>query len=391
MPDFGDSTDLESGRYQFEGKVDPNAPSVANGQITPEQWREYQKQRRRAAILGTVTTVGGMLAAGPLASAMFGGGGAAAASSGIGGLPAGMGVGGSTIGGSVAAPLVASGAGTAAAGTGASMAAKAGTSRLIPALVQGGGDAIKGLLGVRSAGKDREAEAEREKRRLEQEMAIATLTDKRARDISADELSLDESKLDPMRELMAQIAAAEKLDRLLNTAPLEMDFSGSRPGSFAPVVRGGTANYRPSDDLRTAATNARTATLQGQGATRVTPASQGRALLDLLSQGQARSPVTNSTMPVPTDRGFRGPMSPVNPDYRNTGYAGPNPGTLPPQTTGRPMLMPGDPTQMSPDIDNLLGAPPNPFALSITDLQQPGVVKRPMPRRPLRRTMRPAA
>src|SRR5688572_20037370 len=77
---FGDDTD-EGGRYGNWGAVNPLDPSVANGQISPAQWEEYQRQRRRAALIGGLTTVGGMLAAGPLAQAFGAGSGAGAAAS----------------------------------------------------------------------------------------------------------------------------------------------------------------------------------------------------------------------------------------------------------------------------------------------------------------------
>jgi hypothetical protein len=67
MPgDFGDQTTGDGSRHDVYGTVDPYAPSVANGGITPEQWAEYQKKRRRAAILGILGTVGGASAAGLL-------------------------------------------------------------------------------------------------------------------------------------------------------------------------------------------------------------------------------------------------------------------------------------------------------------------------------------
>jgi hypothetical protein len=86
---FGDDNE-EGGRYQYQGQVDPNAPSVANGQISPAQWAEYQARRKRDAILGSLLTVGGMLGAQPLANALgVGGSGAAhAATAGGATLPA---------------------------------------------------------------------------------------------------------------------------------------------------------------------------------------------------------------------------------------------------------------------------------------------------------------
>lgn len=116
MPDFGDG----SAREEY-GQVDPYAPSLANGQITPEQWAEYSRKRRRAAILGTLGTIAGMSFAQPAVNALglgaSAGGGAAASASG-GAIPsfATEGIGFS------AAPAIGAG-GSAAAGAGAGAAA----------------------------------------------------------------------------------------------------------------------------------------------------------------------------------------------------------------------------------------------------------------------------
>jgi hypothetical protein len=123
MPDFGDvdpDTGRTSARTQFEGTLDPLAPSVANGQITPAQWAEYQAKRRRDAILGTFLTLGGMLGAQPLANAM-GIGSAGAGSVTGGGEAVGAAYPGAGLFGAPATPVAASGAasGSAAAGAGA--------------------------------------------------------------------------------------------------------------------------------------------------------------------------------------------------------------------------------------------------------------------------------
>lgn len=119
MPgDFGDST---RGRYDGYGQVDPYAPSVSNGGITPDQWAEYQKKRHRAAILGLLGTVGGMAAAGPIAG-LFGGGGSAAASAvpgAVGAEAAPLGVGSVVAGGALPSGVGAAAGGGAAAGAGA--------------------------------------------------------------------------------------------------------------------------------------------------------------------------------------------------------------------------------------------------------------------------------
>lgn len=89
MPDFGDQGS-GGGRHDWYGSRDPNAPSVENGQISPAQWEAYKRQRRKAALIGYLSTVGGMLGAQPLANAAGigagAGGGAAGSAS---GMPAG--------------------------------------------------------------------------------------------------------------------------------------------------------------------------------------------------------------------------------------------------------------------------------------------------------------
>lgn len=90
MPDFGDvnpDTGRTNRRTEYSGTYDPNAPSVANGQITPEQWARYQSRRRRDAILGTLLTLGGATAGGYLSQALSGAGAGAAATGASGSLP----------------------------------------------------------------------------------------------------------------------------------------------------------------------------------------------------------------------------------------------------------------------------------------------------------------
>jgi len=92
MPDFGDvnpDTGRGSARTEFEGTVDPYAPSVANGQISPEQWAEYQKKRKRDAIFGLLGTLGLTTGLGALGAGIRGAGaGAGALNSASGALPA---------------------------------------------------------------------------------------------------------------------------------------------------------------------------------------------------------------------------------------------------------------------------------------------------------------
>jgi len=83
MADFGDvdpTTGLPSARTQFEGQLDPNAPSVANGRITPEAYAQYQRDRQRKAILGILSVLGattGLGFAGQAGAGAAGAGGAA--------------------------------------------------------------------------------------------------------------------------------------------------------------------------------------------------------------------------------------------------------------------------------------------------------------------------
>ena len=79
MPDFGDGSPRED-----YGQVDQNAPSVANGQISPAQWAEYQSRRRRDAILGMLGVLGGTVGLG-FAGQALGGAGTAATATGAGG------------------------------------------------------------------------------------------------------------------------------------------------------------------------------------------------------------------------------------------------------------------------------------------------------------------
>jgi hypothetical protein len=119
VPDFGDQQPGQ-GRHDTFGTVDPLAPSVSNGQITPEQWAEYQAKRKKDAILGSLLTLGGMFGGGALGGAL--GGGGSASSAGAGASPA-FGVGAANTGiwsGAATAPSIATGALGAGGGAGAS-------------------------------------------------------------------------------------------------------------------------------------------------------------------------------------------------------------------------------------------------------------------------------
>lgn len=150
MPDFGDG----SARDQY-GEVDQYAPSVANGQITPEAYAEYMRRRRRAAIIGTIGTLAGMSLAQPAANLLGigagSGAGAAAASVpgavgaaeaplGMGSVAGGVGVGSGTAVGAGSAAGVATLPAAATQGVGFSAA---------PAAVTGAGAAGRflGLTG----------------------------------------------------------------------------------------------------------------------------------------------------------------------------------------------------------------------------------------------------
>lgn len=150
MPDFGDLDPLTgqpSARTNYAGTVDPNAPSVANGQISPEQWAAYQKKRKRDAILGVLMTLGGTTAASAASSLI--GGGAAAGSAGAGGLPPIAG------GAPWAITPYASAAGMSAPGAigaaGAAGAAGAGAAGAGGGAAAGGGGIAGGLLSGMSA------------------------------------------------------------------------------------------------------------------------------------------------------------------------------------------------------------------------------------------------
>lgn len=146
MPDFGDSLTPDgttgTGRYQYEGQADPNEPSVANGQISPEQWEAYRRKRKRDAILGILSVLGGTTALGALGGAL--GGGGAAAAGGLGAIEGGAPW--------AVTPYVGTAAmnapGAIGAGVGAGVGAGAGAVGGAANTVAGGGGAASGLLGM---------------------------------------------------------------------------------------------------------------------------------------------------------------------------------------------------------------------------------------------------
>ena len=148
MPDYGDvnpETGQTSARTEFEGTLDPNAPSVSNGMISPQQWAEYQRRRRRNAILGILGTIGGASALGGLGS-LFSGGGAAAGGAAGGALPP-------IAGGApwaltpFVAPVAASGTGAAGAGLAGAAAGGVGS-----AVGRGAGQAAGNVAGTAADG-----------------------------------------------------------------------------------------------------------------------------------------------------------------------------------------------------------------------------------------------
>lgn len=149
MADFGDvdpDTGQTNTRTTTQGTVDPYAPSVYNGQITPEQYAEYQKQRRRAAIMGILSVIGGMTALGGVGAAIGGGGSAAAGSLGTipGGAPWAI--------TPYAAPVAASGTGLAAGvGTGLATGALASGTGTAAAVGTGVGTGVGAGTGVGTA------------------------------------------------------------------------------------------------------------------------------------------------------------------------------------------------------------------------------------------------
>ena len=153
MPDFGDGSPREE-----YGQADPNAPSVANGQISPAQWAEYQAKRRRDMILGLLSVAGmttglgvagqALGGAGVAGSAATGGGeavGAAYPGAGLFGAPAGTAGGtGAGVGASVATGVgggAGAGAGSAAGNLFAGM-----SGRDLAALGLGLGGTIGGAM-----------------------------------------------------------------------------------------------------------------------------------------------------------------------------------------------------------------------------------------------------
>jgi hypothetical protein len=138
MPDFGDG----SPREQY-GQADPFAPSVANGQISPEQWAAYEAKRRRDALFGMLGVLGMTTGLGAVGQMVGGAGGAAAS-----GVPGAM--------GAAEAPL---GVGSVTGGTLAStpmtsLAPYAGTVAGTGAATGGGGgigSAIGSAMGGMSA------------------------------------------------------------------------------------------------------------------------------------------------------------------------------------------------------------------------------------------------
>lgn len=152
MPDFGDGSQREDW-----GAMDTAAPSVANGQITPEQWAEYQRKRRRDAIMGIIATLGGATALGGLGAAMSGGGAAAASAApgvqmAVDGTALGTGV---ATGGGAQVPAALAGAATTGAKIGTGTGVAGSTLGLSPtdwaALALSGASTVGGALSNNNA------------------------------------------------------------------------------------------------------------------------------------------------------------------------------------------------------------------------------------------------
>lgn len=158
MPDYGDTnpdTGRTSARTDFEGSPDPNAPSVANGQITPDQWAEYQKKRRRDALLGILATIGGTSALGAVGGAVSGAGPAGGYAS-VPGATSGAPITAASQGAAYGIPTVSGGMGAGVAGAAGATGAGAGLAGNVGAKTIGGltaqdllslGTGLTGLIG----------------------------------------------------------------------------------------------------------------------------------------------------------------------------------------------------------------------------------------------------
>lgn len=316
MADFGDNSGDDYGGLTSDQKIDfIGAEDQYGYHMTPEQKREYDRKRKRDAALGLLSWLGSTVALGAVGGAVSGAGNAVpvAATTGTSsataiptvtaasttlpstapGAAGAMNLGGAGVasGGNMAPAAASSGGGFMSKV--ASGAKKMGKASWLGAA----GEAIGSILNLRSNSKDRETRERLERDRLAQELAIEQMRDQRDRDLQAQELALEESKLDPYRQLLAQLVALEKADRLANTQPLEVDFSNSRPGAFAPTVRGGAQNWRPSAETTLAANNAKQAVATGTGANRGVISEQ--KVRDLLNLGGQPAPEPRSTtMPV---------------------------------------------------------------------------------------------
>lgn len=160
MPDFGDinpDTGLPSARSQFEGTVDPYAPSVANGQISQKEWEQYQQRRRWQAAIGVISAILGTAGLGALSGALGGAGAGAAASAGGAGGLAPIAGGAPWAVTPYAVPAIASGtgataAGAAAAGAGAAGAAGSGAGASAATAAAGAGMSVRDWLALTAAG-----------------------------------------------------------------------------------------------------------------------------------------------------------------------------------------------------------------------------------------------
>lgn len=199
----------------------------------------------------------------------------------------------------------------------------------LPALIGAAGQGISAFAGSRAARKQRESDEKLTREKL---------------DLERDQLALEESELNPFRDLLAQVATAQAFDRI--ATPL--DFSGSPYASYIPANTGGSA------EMRAGAGTARTAALSGQGRTGSalnrsgTPITSG--VLDLIVNGRSATP-RNGTMPV-------GQPQPTSPFLADTG-AMPLPQPLAPGGAGLDAMPMDERSTREPELmPSYIGLPP---------------------------------
>lgn len=135
--------------------------------------------------------------------------------------------------------------------------------------------------------------------------------------------ALAESGMDPFRHSLAQINAASEFDKIQNTRQKTVSIPGLNP-KFMPTLGGG---YQASDELRSAAGQARTNVLggQGQAPTQTNAANYGQTgvmnLIQMLIDSGKLPPDMLAKLTGAGGSGGAG-MLPGAPANRNTGVAG---------------------------------------------------------------------